>query len=226
MVPRHEAGGIHDESRFRVRLSEAAAAINRPLAPEALDKMSLHYRLLRDWSRRMNLTGIKDEGAIIRRHFIEPIAIAGLIGDGGVLVDLGSGNGFPAIPLAVLRPGVQLVLVEQSEKKSAFLWTVLRELGLKGARVETRRACRRADLGDLLPSRWMTFRALRVESILESGPPPRLLEDGGRLLAFVSEADSRSLCEDLPPDLRWVENHVLPGSSGDVVALFESQPPA
>src|SRR2546422_8643747 len=98
----------------------------------------------------MNLTGLKDEETIIRRHFLEPIAVAHLLHDEGTLVDLGSGNGFPAVPLKVLRPGLDLVLVEASEKKSAFLWAVLRELGLKGARVETRSVRSLEDLADLL----------------------------------------------------------------------------
>lgn len=182
--------------------------------------MMAHYTLLRKWGRRMNLTGLKDDEAILRRHFLEPIATADLIGEAGTLMDLGSGNGFPAVPLAVLHPGVQLILVESSEKKSAFLWAVLRELGLKGARVETRRVCRRADLADILPVRWLTFRGVRVQDLLAEDQP-ELIQVDGRLLAFLSEADALRLQQDPPPDLRWAETRVLPSSPGDVVAVYE-----
>jgi len=182
--------------------------------------MAAHYDLLCQWGRRMNLTGLKDDEAILRRHFLEPIAAADLIGEEGVLMDLGSGNGFPAVPLAVLHPDLQLVLVESSEKKSAFLWAVLRELGLKGARVETRRVCRRADLADVLPVRWITFRGVRVQDFL-ADLQPALLQVDGRLLAFVSEADASKLQKTPPQDLCWAETRRLPSSPGDVVAVFE-----
>ena len=182
--------------------------------------MEAHYRLLLKWGRRMNLTGLKDEGSILRRHFLEPIAAADLIGREGTLLDLGSGNGFPAVPLAVLNPGVRLILVEASERKSAFLWAVLREIGLKGARVETRRACRRADLADLLPVRWLTFRGIKVQDLIGGGRPD-LLEEGGRMLAFLSESDGEALRKNHPSDLRWAETRRLPSSPGDVVEVFQ-----
>src|SRR5262245_45955469 len=149
MVPREQSGGAHDARSFRERLLIMAGEAGRTLGEEESSRMTAHYLLLRKWSRRMNLTGLEDERAILRRHFLEPIAAADLIGEEGDLLYLGSGNGFPAVPLAVLHPGVRLTLVEATEKRSAFLWVLLRELGLKGARVETRRVCRRADLADL-----------------------------------------------------------------------------
>jgi 16S rRNA (guanine527-N7)-methyltransferase len=167
----------------------------------------------------MNLTGLKDEESILRRHFLEPLAVTDLIDQEGTLLDLGSGNGFPAVPLAVLNPGVRLILVEASERKSAFLWAVLRELGLKGARVETRRACRRADLADILPVRWLTFRGIKVQDLIAGGHPD-LLEEGGRMLAFVSEGDGEALRKNHPTDLRWTETRRLPSSPGDVVEVF------
>lgn len=187
--------------------------------------MTKHYLLLRKWSRRMNLTGLEDEGAILRRHFLEPIAAADLMGDEGDLLDIGSGNGFPAVPLAVLHPGVRLTLVEATEKRSAFLWALLRELGLKGARVETRRVCRRADLADLLPVRWLTFRAVRAIDLLADDGPDLLLPNG-RLLAFVSDGDAEKLRGKVRSDLRWSGKRPLPTSPGDVIAIFEADRPA
>ena len=197
-----------------------AREAGRTLGEEESSRMTAHYLLLRRWSRRMNLTGLEDEVAILRRHFLEPIAAADLVGEEGDLLDLGSGNGFPAVPLAVLHPGVRLTLVEATEKRSAFLWALLRELGLKGARVETRRVCRRADLGDLLPVRWLTFRAIRATELL-ADEGPDLLEPGGKLLAFVSEADAEKLRGSVRSDLCWVGKRTLPSSPGDVVAIFE-----
>src|SRR5439155_27065205 len=123
---------------FTETLLKIAGPSGLSLSEQELRRFEIHYHLLRRWSRRMNLTGLKDDSTIVRRHFLEPIAIADLLDDGGRLVDIGSGCGFPAVPLKILRPGLELVLVESSEKKSAFLRALIRELGLTEARVETR----------------------------------------------------------------------------------------
>src|SRR5436309_6982254 len=179
---------------FRETLLANARSTGRSLSEQELASLDAHYRLLRKWGIRMNLTGLKDEETIIRRHFLEPIAVAHLLHDEGTLVDLGSGNGFPAVPLKVLHPGLALVLVEASEKKSAFLWAVLRELGLKEARVETRRIARSEDLDDLIPCRYLTFRAVRGKNLLH-GAGDRLLEPGGRALLFLSVEEAEELRE-------------------------------
>ena len=125
MVPRETAHGQEDAREFRKELVAAADAAGRSLTDLQADMMTEHYRLLREWSARMNLTGLKERGAILRRHFLEPILAADLIDGQGSLIDIGSGNGFPGVPLAILRPGLVPVLVESSEKKSTFLWMIL-----------------------------------------------------------------------------------------------------
>jgi 16S rRNA (guanine(527)-N(7))-methyltransferase RsmG len=220
MVPREEPGGTRDVRAFNENLLAAARDAGRPLATEVAARLTAHYRLLREWGRRTNLTGLRSPEAILKRHFLEPIAAADLLEGEGTLLDIGSGNGFPAIPLAILHPGARLVLVEASEKKSAFLWTVLREVGLKAARVVTRRVCRRADLGDFLPVRWFTFRGVKVSDPL-SGPGPQILLPGGRMLAFLAADDAREMAAHPPEGLRWTTSRPLPTSPEDVVAVFE-----
>lgn len=219
MVTRDRFSGAVDAERFRLRLETAARQAGRPLTAKESEGLTTHYRLLRQWGERMNLTGLKDEESILRRHFLEPLAAASLIKGEGVLLDIGSGNGFPAVPLAILHPGIQLVLVEASEKKSGFLWTVIREIGLSGARVETRRLCRRADLADFLPVRWLSFRGIRVEEIL-AGSSPDLLEKDGRLLAFISDQDARRMTDSPPSGLTKLESVSIPTSPGDLIVVF------
>ena len=204
---------------FRAHLVHAAAEIGRPLTEGEADRMAMHFRLLRHWNRRMNLTGLKDVEAILRRHFLEPISASVLVHGKGRLVDLGSGNGFPGVPLAILNPEVHLTLVEASEKKSAFLWMVLKELSMKTAQVTTRRVCRRADLGDLVPARWITFRGVKVDEMFK-GRGQNLLDQNGRLLAFLSQADAEKIRVSPPDGLAWIETLSLPRSPDDVVAVF------
>src|SRR5688572_30142053 len=153
-------------SAFRERLLAGAQSLGRSLSETEIGAFTVHYRLLQEWSRRMNLTGIKEIDSIVRRHFLEPIAVSDLVGEEGRLVDLGSGNGFPAIPLKILRPRLDLIMVEASEKKSSFLWAVLRELRLPQARVETRHVRETAVLVDLLPCRYLTLRAIQARRVL------------------------------------------------------------
>ena len=222
MVSRPSIDGTTRGRSFRAALLRAAGDLGLALDPDQADALQIHYRLLREWGRKINLTGLKDEESILRRHFLEPIAAAGLIGGPGRLVDLGSGNGFPAVPLRVLRSGLELVLVEASERKSAFLWAVLRELGLKGARVETRRVARREDLADLLPCRYLTLRAVRGRDFLQGGSGA-ILEPEGRALFFVSPEESRALRDDPIRGLVWTEERPLPSGPRSVVAVLDPE---
>lgn len=222
MVSRASSDDLPEGRSFRTSLIEAARELGLPLSAPEAEALEIHYRLLRTWGRKVNLTGLKDEGAILRRHFLEPIAVADLLEDRGRLVDLGSGNGFPAVPLRVLRPNLELVLVEASERKSAFLWTVLRDLGLKAARVETRRVTRRADLADLLPCRYLTLRAVRGRELLRGQNVP-ILQAGGRALFFVSPEESRALRDDPIRGLLWAGERPLPSDPRSVVAILEPE---
>jgi 16S rRNA (guanine527-N7)-methyltransferase len=170
----------------------------------------------------MNLTGIRGEAEIIRRHFLEPIAVADLLANEGRLVDVGSGNGFPAVPLKVLRPGLDLVLVESSEKKSAFLWALIRELGLQHARVETRRVRRIDDLADLLPCRYLTMRAVRADEIL-AGRTSSLLVPGGKALLFVTPEQAANIGSHPVEGLRLGRVRPVSSDGRSVVAILEPE---
>jgi len=207
-------------SAFRERLLAGAKSLGRSLSEPEIEAFTVHYRLLQEWSNRMNLTGLKDLDSIVRRHFLEPISVSDLLGEEGRLVDLGSGNGFPAIPLKILRPRLDLILVEASEKKSSFLWAVLRELRLEKARVETRHVRETADLVDLLSCRYLTLRAIQARRVLKGRPMP-ILEAGGRGLFFLSAADADSLKRRPVPGLNLVDTRPLPGGPDSVVAILE-----
>jgi 16S rRNA (guanine527-N7)-methyltransferase len=210
---------------FTETLLKIARETGRSLSDQELRRFETHYHLLQKWSRRMNLTGLKDESMIARRHFMEPIAIADLLDDEGRLVDIGSGNGFPAVPLKVLRPGLELVLVESSEKKSAFLRAVIRELALKQARVETRRVRRLADLADLLPCRYLTLRAVRTDGLLKGAGIP-ILVPGGKGLFFVTPDQVERLRLHPPiKGLRLSGTRSLPSDPRSVLAILEPETP-
>jgi 16S rRNA (guanine527-N7)-methyltransferase len=95
-----------------------------------------YIKLLRRWNEKLNLTAIRDPLEILYRHFCESMFGAGAIPvDKGRLADIGSGAGFPGVPLKIARPELELVLVESNIKKGTFLAEVARELGLRDTRV-------------------------------------------------------------------------------------------
>ena len=95
-----------------------------------------YTRILQHWNEKLNLTAIKDPLEMLHRHFCESMYAAVAVPiNSGRLADIGSGAGFPGLPLKILRPELQLVLVESNIKKGTFLAEVIRELGLLNARV-------------------------------------------------------------------------------------------
>jgi 16S rRNA (guanine527-N7)-methyltransferase len=95
-----------------------------------------YIRILLHWNEKLNLTAIRDPLEILVRHFCESMfgAVAVPI-EVGRLADIGSGPGFPGIPMKILRPELELFLVESNIKKGTFLAEIVRELGLRNARV-------------------------------------------------------------------------------------------
>jgi len=95
-----------------------------------------YIKTLIRWNEKLNLTAIRDPLEILYRHFCESMFAAGAIPvDKGRLADIGSGPGFPGIPLKIVRPDLELCLVESNIKKGTFLAEVVRELQLTNTRV-------------------------------------------------------------------------------------------
>lgn len=94
-----------------------------------------YMNILRHWNDKLNLTAIRDPLEILHRHFCESMFGGVAVPLFGRLADIGSGPGFPGIPLKILRPELELFLVESNIKKGTFLAEVVRELELTNARV-------------------------------------------------------------------------------------------
>jgi len=95
-----------------------------------------YMRLLLAWNEKVNLTAIRDPLEILHRHFCESMyAVVAVPVENGRLADVGSGAGFPGIPLKIIRPELQVVLIESNMKKATFLAEVLRNIELPETRV-------------------------------------------------------------------------------------------
>jgi 16S rRNA (guanine527-N7)-methyltransferase len=98
--------------------------------PLLLDQLSIYLELLLKWNGRTNLSAIRDPEEIIRRHFGESLFAARYLPEGKTLLDLGSGTGFPGLPIALAHPHLAVILAESQNKKASFLREVIRTLDL------------------------------------------------------------------------------------------------
>jgi 16S rRNA (guanine527-N7)-methyltransferase len=119
---------------------EGAAFMGIPVSPEQADRFALHAAELIRWNRKMNLTAITDPEDMAVRHFLDSIAAAPLISPGSRLLDIGSGGGFPGIPLKVMVPSLRGVLVDSVHKKVSFMSYLVGRLGLTDMRAVHGRA--------------------------------------------------------------------------------------
>jgi len=130
----------------RERLKELFNSAGFPIDEEEAERFLLYLEELRRWNRVHNLTGIREEEEIVRRHFLDSLTLAlcfeelGIPWRGRTLTDVGSGAGFPGVPLKIHLKDLELVLIESVSKKCAFLEFLKVRLGL-----DYRVICRRAE---------------------------------------------------------------------------------
>lgn len=119
------------EHPLQVQLREGASALGVPLTGDQLATFFRYLDLLRRWNRRARLTALTADEAVIHLHFLDSLtAVRAGLAHGARVVDVGSGAGFPGIPIAIARPDLQLSLIEPGSRKAAFLELAVRELGL------------------------------------------------------------------------------------------------
>ncbi len=103
-------------------------------------KFEQYLSLLLKWNKVHNLTAIRDTENVVKRHFLESLAIIPHLGSSRTILDLGTGAGFPGIPLAIMRPTWQVTVLDSAHKKIAFCQEVVRVCNLRYVRVILSRA--------------------------------------------------------------------------------------
>ena len=130
-------------------LSRCAAAYGVAVTAELAEKLDIYARLLVEWNEKMNLTAITDPVGVTVKHFADSLTAAPLLPDGEFsLIDVGTGAGFPGVPLALYRSDCCLTLLDSLNKRLIFLETVCKELGLQAQLIHARaeEGGRKADL--------------------------------------------------------------------------------
>jgi 16S rRNA (guanine527-N7)-methyltransferase len=137
---------------------------------------------LKKWNRTYNLTGLKTEEDIIIKHFLDSALYLKVISPGRITIaDIGSGAGFPGIPIKIIRPEIEMNLIEPSLKKSAFLDHIIRTLKLEAIRVIEKRVEEIKIPQDSMPVDVAVSRALfSVKDFMKKAS--RIVKEGGRLV--------------------------------------------
>jgi len=183
----------------------AAAVGPRNLAPTVLGQLHAHYEELRRWNRAVALVGPAFASEGITEHYAESLAGLDLLRtDDRILLDVGSGAGFPGLVLAAARPDRDVVLVEARQRKCAFLAAAARRMSLQ-VRCLNARLASPPPQGLPKPIDVVTVRAVRIDSRLLAAVVPLLSEHGRVLLWATARADA-------PTDLELVAERSLAGA--------------
>ena len=198
------------------RLNRLLAEAGEPaLAPRIAQQFESYLDLLLRWNARTNLTAIRDPEGILRRHFVESIAAARILPAGiTTLLDLGSGAGFPGIPIALCRPDIAVTLAESQVKKAAFLREATRVLELP-VRVHAARA-------DSIGASFgcVTLRAVdKMDEAMKVAA--RLVSATGCLASLTTNAELGRVQFAAGPTFRWRTPFPLPGGNQRILALGE-----
>lgn len=209
----------------------AAQTLRIDLSAEVVERFAAYLRLLMATNQTLNLTSLRDPESIRRRHFLESLALGVLLSDGQLLpagarvLDLGSGAGFPGLPLKLGWPDLDVSLLEATGKKARFLQMVVESLGLSGASVLVGRAEALAHDPTLRGHfDLVTARAVaRLPALVELSLP--FLRAGGTLAAIKgSRVDEEIAAAKAALRIcggRIVDQRSLPGDAGLRLVLIE-----
>lgn len=180
---------------------------------ETSRRFEIYISLILRWNARTNLTAVRDAEGILARHFVESIACARSLPAGiGMLLDFGSGAGFPGLPIALCRPEIAVTLAESHGKKAAFLQEAVRVLGVQ-ATVHDGRA---EELGAEFDC--VTLRAVEkmAEAVVVAAG---LVRPGGWLALMSTGAQLPSLQTAAGAEFTWGTAVPLPGAVDRILAL-------
>ena len=217
------------ETENKKILIEGAASFGIHLEEKDIEAFDLYLQELLKWNRKINLTAIRTERGVILKHFLDSLSVYPYLPPASTLLDIGSGAGFPGIPLKIVKPSLEITLVDSVRKKVDFQRHIIRKLGLKGIEAIHGRIQERTILKGLEGRfRIIISRAFSdLRNLLVLSVP--FLEKGGWVIAMkgiVDDKEIRSLTETEGSRYRLhkTTSLVLPFSSFKrTILLFERE---
>jgi len=183
-----------DSQEWKEIIVDGARGLGIDVQPGQANQFATHASILKEWNQKINLTAIDSPTDMAIKHFLDSIVPFSYITPGSRLLDVGSGAGFPGIPLKIMLPSLNVTLVDATRKKVSFLTHVIQQLHLSDisaihSRVENLRRDREGEF-DMIVCR--AFSSLN--SFVEKSLP--LLASDGLLIAFKGK--------NIEPDLMQV----------------------
>jgi 16S rRNA (guanine527-N7)-methyltransferase len=195
-----------------------------PIDSAKMEQFDKYLKLLQEWNNKVNLTAITEEEEVYLKHFYDSLTLARYIdfnADSLSLCDVGSGAGFPSIPLKIIYPEIKITIVDSLKKRINFLETIVEELGLEGVHLYHARA---EDFGQEKSMREtfdvVTARAVARMSVLAEFCLP-LTRVGGTFAAMKGSQgqeeldDAKKALKTLGGQVKKTETFELPEDAGE-----------
>ena len=200
------------------KLKEISEEINIDLNEEQLEQFKKYMYLLLEWNEKINLTAITEEDEIILKHFVDSMTVLKYIENGDSIVDVGTGAGFPGIPVSIAKDNVKVTLVDSLNKRINFLEEVISGINLKNIKAIHSRA---EDFGqnkeyreryDISVSRAVANLSVLVEYLLP------LVKVGGKCICMKGQeveeeiTNAKFAIKELGGKIEKVDEFCLPGT--------------
>ena len=179
------------EAENKDLLIEGAKAFGVDLDEKALKAFDIYLKELLKWNQKINLTAIRSEKGIVLKHFLDSLSVKPYLPEQSCVLDIGSGAGFPGIPLKIVQPTLQMTLIDSVRKKVDFQRHVIRMLDLRGTEAIHGRAQDREIVQNLMGRFDITLsRAFSdLQTFLVLSFP--FLKGGGTAIAMKGKTDDK-----------------------------------
>lgn len=173
-------------------LKSGSKAVGVELNPHMMKMLLIYFNELMEWNQKLNLTSLQDDRQIIIDHFIDSLSVVPHLPKSGNLLDIGSGAGFPGLPIKIATPELAVTLLEARRKKINFLKQVILLLNLSNiavvhGRIETKESENQCGGFDMVIARAFA----KLETVLNLAHP--LLRTGGQLIAMKGREGDKEL---------------------------------
>ncbi len=206
---------------FNDILRQKATDSRLELTENQIEKLKLYYELLIEWNEKMNLTAITEPEDVALKHFCDSILLLSYadIPQNSSLIDVGTGAGFPSVPIKIVRPDIKLCLLDSLNKRLIFLQEVVDKLGLENVEIVHSRAedgARKQNLREQFD--FATSRAVAQLNVLSEYCLP-YVKVGGAFLAMKGKyseeeiANSKNAIKTLGGKIAKVDTYTLADSS-------------
>ena len=207
-----------DFNEFKLKLLEKTSKIDENLTEEQVEQFYNYMNLLIEWNEKINLTAIIEPEDIILKHFVDSLTATKEISENAKIADIGTGAGFPGLPIKILKPNTEVFLIDSLNKRIKFLEEVIEKNNLKNIKAIHARA---EEIGHNKEYRGtcdiVTSRAVAKLNVLLEYMMP-LVKIGGKCICLkgpnIEEEieEARNAIEILGGEIEKVESIVLPDS--------------